>query len=269
MSDFYDTITNYTESEKKERFLNSKGYLLLQERIYLINAQKDTLNVLSTGNQIEDVVSTTELKELYTNKFVGGNGRDFYDTIYYSTSICPSCLIRDIDQLDHFLAKSNYPLYSVSPYNLVPICGTCNRSKSAKVSATDYLHPYFSSIPECTWLKAKFKIHADNIFFTYKIDIPTTIENAEELTKKIELHMKNLELLQTFSSEIIQLHTSLHKHFSKNYISKGESFLLDIFQYEYEVALDNTPNNYLAAFYKCLIDDDYINNYLKSNLYQE
>ena len=35
-------------------------------------------------------------------------------------------------QLDHFFDKKDYPYLSVSIYNLVPSCGTCNLRKSSK-----------------------------------------------------------------------------------------------------------------------------------------
>ena len=43
-------------------------------------------------------------------------------------------------QLDHFLPKSNYPLFSNSFFNLIPSCYCCNHSKSDNVSETIY--PY-------------------------------------------------------------------------------------------------------------------------------
>ncbi|MFC0777894.1 hypothetical protein [Flavobacterium sp. HJSW_4] len=35
-------------------------------------------------------------------------------------------------QIDHFLSKSDYPCFSISFYNLYPVCGSCNNSKSTK-----------------------------------------------------------------------------------------------------------------------------------------
>lgn len=38
-------------------------------------------------------------------------------------------------QLDHFYNRSGYPFFAVSLYNLVPVCGNCNRIKSASKKA--------------------------------------------------------------------------------------------------------------------------------------
>lgn len=59
-------------------------------------------------------------------------------------STCPYCnrdFINNRDetisgaQLDHFYNRSTYPFLAVSLYNLVPVCGNCNRTKSASTKA--------------------------------------------------------------------------------------------------------------------------------------
>ena len=52
-------------------------------------------------------------------------------------------------EVDHWLAKSEYPLFSVSPDNLAPICGRCNSSGNKGTKPvhdqgrfTDWYHPY-------------------------------------------------------------------------------------------------------------------------------
>ena len=45
---------------------------------------------------------------------------------------------------DHWFPKSDYPLLSLSLYNLIPSCHICNSSAkgSTTVNLTDYIHPY-------------------------------------------------------------------------------------------------------------------------------
>lgn len=48
-----------------------------------------------------------------------------------------------VPQFDHWYSKSDFPLLSISFYNLIPSCATCNSIKSkAKFNLTDHLHPY-------------------------------------------------------------------------------------------------------------------------------
>jgi len=46
-------------------------------------------------------------------------------------------------QFDHFYPKSEYPLFSLSFYNLIPSCASCNQGKSAEATSLDkHFHPY-------------------------------------------------------------------------------------------------------------------------------
>ena len=267
MIDFIDTISNYTDIEKKDRFKTYKGYILLQERLYFLRANDNKFNFISLGNPIEDKISTTEFKELYDRKFVGGNGRTLYNTIFNSTKICPTCLLRGIDQVDHFLPKSKYPLYSVSPFNLVPICEKCNGFKSAKDANTfTFIHPYFHKLIDFAWLKARIYIESNIIGFNYFIDIPDTLENHIELEKEITEHIKTLKLLPLYNSTASGLHANMHSIFSNMYKAGGEDIVLELFKSYYEMNCKlGTLNSFEAVFYKSLIDYDYINNYLVHN----
>jgi len=53
--------------------------------------------------------------------------------------VCPACLGELSEganatkiQYDHYFPKSIYPMLSVHPYNLVPVCSSCNNSKGEK-----------------------------------------------------------------------------------------------------------------------------------------
>lgn len=41
-------------------------------------------------------------------------------------NVCPACDAEAYSRIDHYLPKSFYPHLSCHPYNLVPICNTCN-----------------------------------------------------------------------------------------------------------------------------------------------
>lgn len=60
-------------------------------------------------------------------------------------------------QLDHYYPKSLYPALSISLYNLYPICGSCNQTKSDDVLDIKKLHSNF-----------KFEIEEDTILNFYK-----------------------------------------------------------------------------------------------------
>lgn len=46
-------------------------------------------------------------------------------------------------QFDHYFPKSKFPYLSLSLYNLIPVCASCNLSKSATVyRLNDFVHPF-------------------------------------------------------------------------------------------------------------------------------
>lgn len=53
---------------------------------------------------------------------------------------------RALLQFDHFYDKAKYPHLSMSMYNLIPSCGTCNQGKPRKGNLPIYFNPYCSSI---------------------------------------------------------------------------------------------------------------------------
>jgi hypothetical protein len=74
-------------------------------------------------------------------------------------NVCPACDdpkpdtvdVTPTDDVDHFLPKSIYPFLALHPYNLVPICGTCNSSCKLAKDPLDHtdddpflhsFHPY-------------------------------------------------------------------------------------------------------------------------------
>lgn len=60
--------------------------------------------------------------------------------------------------LDHFYPKSVYPYLSLSYYNLIPCCASCNMSKSDKPYVlNDNIHPYEDSLDEIAKYEATKK----------------------------------------------------------------------------------------------------------------
>lgn len=102
-------------------------------------------------------------------------------------TVCPYCNRDYINcrgektsgaQLDHFFNKARFPIFAISLYNLVPVCGNCNRIKSDKL--LQFVSPFDNSI---NW--------QEDIFFSYKFiklkDVEITIRgNNKNLQNNIE-----------------------------------------------------------------------------------
>ncbi|WP_412469806.1 MULTISPECIES: hypothetical protein [unclassified Halobacteriovorax] len=77
--------------------------------------------------------------------------------------VCPYCNINFIyvvgssdnkiqrAELDHFLPISDFPMFAISYYNLVPSCKYCNSSSKSNTafSVNTHLHPHLDNISKC------------------------------------------------------------------------------------------------------------------------
>lgn len=119
-------------------------------------------------------------------------------------TVCPYCNRDYINcraenvsgaQLDHFFNKSEFPIFAVCLYNLIPVCGNCNRVKSAKQLA--FASPFDNSID---W--------EEDISFSYTgsnlKDIKIIINSKGNLENNIK-GMKIDEAYQIHGIEVLEL----------------------------------------------------------------
>ena len=92
----------------------------------------------------------SDLTRLYTQYFVpeAKPARRLYEAIKVAAGgKCPLCGgVGHVRTLDHYLPKSNFPIFTIMPTNLVPCCRDCNSEKLnafALVKGNQTLHPYF------------------------------------------------------------------------------------------------------------------------------
>lgn len=103
------------------------------------------------------------VKKLYKNKLVNPKekaGLYYEKIINYQKSekvsspikfndefkTCLICHTSEVDNLDHYLPKAKYPILSLNPINLIPICIKCNRNKIdyiPKSKSDNLIHLYF------------------------------------------------------------------------------------------------------------------------------
>jgi len=112
---------------------------------------------------------------MHFNEFLKNDKRDFnfngewnpYQLVLFSgIRVCPYCNKHYVTpifsqrgrmraDLDHFLPKSKYPYFSMSLYNLVPSCKTCNQSAKKALDFTfDFINPFSNNIDDYFEFKA-------------------------------------------------------------------------------------------------------------------
>jgi 5-methylcytosine-specific restriction endonuclease McrA len=126
-------------------------------------------------------------------------------------TVCPYCNRDYINcraenvsgaQLDHFFSRSEFPLFSICLYNLVPVCGNCNRIKGGQDK--EFVSPFDDKI---NWQK--------DITFYYR---PITLEDAEIVVcgkgnlKNNIREMRIDEAYQIHISEVLELREKLQTY---------------------------------------------------------
>lgn len=89
--------------------------------------------------------------------------------------------------LEHYYPKAKYPHLSLSFYNLIPSCSTCNsKFKGNETHDGNILHPYYEDFNE----KAKFSVSVDSLPIDKNIELEVNLnvcdKNDERCKKSIE-----------------------------------------------------------------------------------
>lgn len=123
-------------------------------------------------------------------------------------TVCPYCNRDYINyrgenisgaQLDHFFGKLDYPLFAVCLYNLVPVCGNCNRIKSNQTA--EFASPFDETID---W--------ENDITFHYESDI----RNAAKIIIKsnhvtIQNNIEKMRIKEAYQNHDVEVKELLEK----------------------------------------------------------
>ena len=172
-----DCAASIQSAEKRKRFNDSSSYIQSKSDEYDSSAQLGEWESVSRETKVNGMIETKEMVSLYNDKFVkhSPEREQYYDKIMglAINGKCPICSIGQVSTLDHYLAKTIYPTYAVTPINLVPVCRDCNTiKKDAPITANDEapLHPYFDHIDDLIWLKASVERRESEFGISYYIN---------------------------------------------------------------------------------------------------
>lgn len=214
---------------------------------------------------LKDFIDNNEdLKELNKTQ------KDYFYTLYQrlkkseyikdlNITVCPYCnrnyifnfkksnSLKATAQLDHFFDKSTYPYFSISIFNLVPSCQTCNQRKS-KIQ-NDIYHPFTETFND----DVKFKLKLKDSKFYYDKD---SLEIEKKILKnedKVNSHIKTFNIDNLYEE---------HKDIVLELIQKAqiynESYIDELYQ-KYEGTLFKNREDVLRHITGGYIDDTDIN----------
>lgn len=265
-----DCSSNYTSQERRERFKESiRGIdeytLEFEEKVaaHCIDSLNDTIAGIS--------ISKEDMKKLYAEKLskVGQPGRKYYDKLLASVpqSICPYCMVRPVESLDHYLIKSHYSYLSVSPTNLIPCCLSCNKEKGTVLfdrAEKAHIHPYFDNTNSDVWLAACVASCADGCSVRYQVVQPKNWDKlAFERMKNHFILFKLNTLYAVYAVDEIESSKQMFQNLRK---VTGPEGLKSHLQESSKSFRSHRMNHWKAALYQALSESDwFINDYVATD----
>jgi hypothetical protein len=144
----------------RERLREAKTLVANHSNNYDAKAANGKLYEIEPNDAV-GAVSGAEMVKVYTGRMVpkAMPGRSIYDRIISQPlhGVCPFCGVGTVNTLDHYLPKTHFPVFSVTPNNLVPACTWCQGTKDdyfPKTEEGQIVHPYFDNLDDEVWLVA-------------------------------------------------------------------------------------------------------------------
>lgn len=184
--------------------------------------------------------------------------REYYDKLFSSAPYgkCPLCSVREVDTLDHYLPKSKYPIFAVTPVNLIPSCFKCNIEKSISYptsSEEQTLNPYYDDIENEEWLNAVV-LQTSPISFHYFINPPD--HWPQILKDRVINHFQSYNINELFSSHANEEFRGSKKQLVNLY-NDDQSLLVHHLTESYLSKIDLGINSWQAVLYKTLLNDNW------------
>jgi hypothetical protein len=248
-------VTRVVKANFGKHYASVRKKMITDEASYIIHGRTQKMHLFSSS-PISEALGD-KARALYDNRMVhkSGTGRANYAKLRMITDICPYCLERSSETLDHYLPKSSFPLLSITPANLIPSCETCNRKKlddPVLKMEDQFVHPYFETLFGFIWLSAKVcKDGAEErprVVFSVKTEpsVPTTL--AMRIAKQFErLELSRLYSIQA-GVEINSLRLSLEGIFRAD---GGAAVKSDLSRQEKQWS-DSTEKVWKAVMFRAL-----------------
>lgn len=227
---------------------------------YDLAANAKTLYRTPLTAQVRNVTAD-ELVKVYTLRMVPkkAKGRPVYDQIMSvpANGRCPFCGIGTVNTLDHYLPKTHFPMFSVTPHNLVPACTWCQGEKMEYFPTTaggQLLHPYFDDFDQDVWLAADV-VTGLPAAFRYRVSPPPNWSQDDKA--RIASHLKELNLGSLFGSNAGSRLVEIRGRLTKLHDAGGANAVRAHLREELDSIEEDQKNSWVAAMYRGAIASDW------------
>lgn len=152
-------VSGITIGERARVLREALPFIAEAEAAYLQAGPRGELFFLKGSPRVTPELGAELMGVIYRSHFVPAKSptRGMYEAIRQAPPFgtCPLCGQRTVASVDHYLPQSLFPVFNLTPANLIPACSDCNKNKLAKVAerAEDQtLHPYFDDLGRERWL---------------------------------------------------------------------------------------------------------------------
>jgi hypothetical protein len=222
-----------------------------EKKLYLFLTHNGMLKKNSKYNV--SGVTSDDLKNLYKRQMLNNKEpRKIYDKLMSLAKLgkCPFCGLGQVSTLDHYLPKSEFPTFSVLPYNLIPCCKDCNHGKSIAYAVKEEeqtLHPYYDNYNDEQWLFADV-IESPSLSIRYKVLPPEYLTDIEK--RRLKKHFDEYSLDKRFSIEASSELATLTHRFN---ISSFDAKQIQEHLISSEIAyMEQYVNSWQRALYQAL-----------------
>ena len=203
-------LASYSKLKDAKAYIEQNTLSVMERECFGLNAiGKTDKSVLKPSyeqlyNEFGNVMRAHNNKETMRVKIAKNNGK---------LTVCPFCnrdyinsrgRDRSGGQIDHFYPRADYPIFSLSLYNFVPVCGNCNRIKSN--ASVKFVSPWDESVDWDEVIKFSYKIKSVDSYQVVIDAIGDVANNIEKMhiREAYDIHAVEVEELlekQRFYSE--------------------------------------------------------------------
>jgi hypothetical protein len=249
----------FTDPEYKKRLDSVRDQVLAASSTYADKGASSRLHEIKPLKRVGEAANA-DMRRLYSQGMLRRRSiaRRYYEDIRLAArhNICPICNQRPVASLEHYLAKSEFSLFTVLPDNLIPSCYDCNFDKNAAVFdqfETSPLHPYFDDLGSDKWLQASIveRNPPVPIFSVAKGVL------SKGLRAKVKNHMKTFGLYSLYAEEgaaELSRNAAVELSFFRN---GGGDALRGYLQKRHNSVWRVEPNSWRAALYAACAENDW------------
>lgn len=258
--DIFDDCIENMRLPRKQHLRDAKPVLILNNEEYDARADATELYMIAAHTNVTVNVSKDDMVYLYEGKFLK-EGRSYYDILFTSAphDTCPFCGQRKVKTLDHYLPKTLYPSFAITPLNLVPCCSDCNKDKDtedANSQEEQLIHPYYDDIGELIWLEAEV---VESLPVSMVFNVQDFSASNEVLHARIINHFKTLSLGKLYAVHAAEELENIRGALVKLQASPDDDALRNYLQLQHDSCNERNPNSWNTAMYSALLASDWFN----------